>query len=143
MNLRQRMIPIIFLITAILSFSILLFAEGQEGYMKSDGLYLPLGNPEKGREAFKTLKCFTCHRVESDPSLPQPVTQPAPVLARSGMVHNPGDFADAILSPQHKVVVDSGGEMESGRSRMGDFSETMTVRQFVDIVAYLMEQEGW
>ncbi len=142
--MRRRVVPIIFVITAILGFSIALFAEGQEGYMKSDGLYLPLGNPGKGREAFIALKCFSCHQVHTDLSLPQPVTiKRAPVLARPGMVHNPGDFADAILSPQHKVVVDSGGETEAGRSRMGDFSETMTVRQFVDIVAYLMEQEGW
>ena len=145
MSLQYRVVPMVFMVVALLGIfgSIVLFAQGEQGYVGSEGLYLPIGDPEQGREAFKTLKCFTCHRVESDPSLPQPVTKPAPVLIRTGMVHNPGDFADAILSPQHKIVVDSGGEIEGGLSRMGDFADSMTVRQFVDIIAYLMYEEEW
>ncbi len=143
MILQKRFIPIIFAATAFLGvlFSVALFAEGEGGYMGSQGFFIPLGDPVKGREAFITLKCFTCHQVASDPSLPRPAAKPAPVLARPGMVHNPGDFADAILSPQHNIVIDSGGETEAGRSRMGDFADSMTVRQFVDIIAYLMHEE--
>lgn len=114
-----------------------------DAHVKSDGFYLPVGDADEGRKAFTKFKCVTCHAVYFDRSLPQPVAEkPGPVLGAPERMHMPGEFADAIVSPSRHIMPgfeqkDSDGKL----SRMGEFSQMMTVQELVDIVAYLMDQE--
>ena len=78
---------------------------------------LPAGDPEPGRHAFLELGCASCHRVAWDETMPELV-------------------ATSIIAPSH--FVSPRIEPVEGRlSPMADFSETMTVRQLIDVVAYL------
>ena len=95
------------------------------------------GDPVEGREAFKRLKCNYCHRVLSDAALDQPVApQPAPVLGGLNKEHTPQELADAILSPSHSLAPGFKPN-EQGLSRMGETQHSLTVKEFLDIVAYL------
>lgn len=49
------------------------------------------------------------------------------------------ELIDSILNPSHKIYPGPVPQLEkSGNlSRMGDFSETMTVRQLLDVAAFL------
>lgn len=118
-----------------------LLSAQSEAYIKSDGFYLPIGDVDEGRKAFTKFKCHTCHSVYFDRSLPQPVVEKlAPVLGDPRRLHMPGEFADAIVSPSRHIV--PGFELKDQKqSRMGKFSQVMTVQELVDIVAYLMAQE--
>jgi mono/diheme cytochrome c family protein len=117
-------------------------ATGDDGWQKMT-LTLPQGDVAAGREAFAALMCTTCHAVAGESELPQPVAQvPVPVLGPAQAKQSPSKLASSIVSPSHKVsdevLMKTWGEL----SPMGDFSETMTVRQLVDLVAYLRSVEA-
>lgn len=107
----------------------------------ASGFRLPDGDVERGKEAFLELKCNACHQVRGV-DLPAPVADPPVPVALGGIVdYRPTDgrFVTSIINPSHKIargfpeeLVKSGDE-----SRMADYSDVMTVRQLVDLVAFL------
>ncbi|MDP3919241.1 MAG: hypothetical protein Q8R76_00320 [Candidatus Omnitrophota bacterium] len=66
----------------------------------------------------------------------------APVLGRPDRLLLPADILDAVISPSHKVSEDYEGKLEPGElSPMSDLTHVMTVRELLDITAYLMAQQ--
>ncbi len=94
--------------------------------------FFPDGDPEAGRTAFGQMQCYACHGVIGDdfpephatPPLPTPLGPDLAALSR-------GQVAEAIIAPYHPIPDD----LEA--PQMGDYSEAMTVRQLIDIIAYL------
>jgi hypothetical protein len=119
----------------------LLSQEPAKPQSDPEGFYLPIGNVQEGKKVFEKFKCHTCHVVYFDRFIPQPTAEkPGPVLGDLKRMHTPGEFANAIVSPSRHIM--TGFEPSEGKqSRMGDFGQTMTVQELVDIVAYLMAQE--
>jgi hypothetical protein len=111
------------------------------GRKSGSGFHLPDGDVEKGRIAFAELRCHACHEVRGE-RFPAPVADPAVTVRLGGVVYDPradGDLTAAIVDPSHRL---SGGRIPASvragsLSRMGDFSEAMTVRQLIDLVAFL------
>jgi hypothetical protein len=108
------------------------------------GLALPTGDPEAGRQVFLDLRCCSCHRV-AGLDLPSPVASPEVPVVLGGRVASPvadGALITAIVNPSHGVSARHQPDLVKvgQRSRMGDFSGTMTVRQLVDLVAFLRAQ---
>ncbi len=113
------------------------YAAPDVDHQKMD-LVAPVGDPEAGREAFIALSCTTCHAVQGDRELAQPVAAvPVPVLGPAQGKMSPGKLASAIVSPSHTVSKEVTSRVEGELSPMGDFTEAMTVRQLIDLVAYL------
>jgi len=117
-------------------------------------IYLSGGDAEAGRAAFQKLGCHSCHRVEGE-SFPEPVAQP-PVPVTLGTRQDPKTrkyLAESILAPSHRfarprVFTPSDPPLlleeteyenirEGSESRMGDYNDTLTVRQWLDLVAFL------
>jgi L-cysteine S-thiosulfotransferase len=108
----------------------------------SSGFHLPSGDAQRGQQLFVDMKCHACHRVEGV-ELPAPVADPPVPVVLGGIVYGvrtDGELAASIIDPSHRLApgyrvteVASGTE----RSRMGDFGEAMTVRDLVDLVAFL------
>jgi mono/diheme cytochrome c family protein len=98
----------------------------------------PAGDEASGREAFVALRCHACHEVKGDPGVPELTAVDAgPALGPALGRLSQGELVSAIVVPSHSVM-DLGVEPAGGElSRMGDFTEVMTVRQLVDIVSYL------
>ncbi|MBI3317074.1 MAG: c-type cytochrome [Candidatus Omnitrophica bacterium] len=119
-------------------------AGNDEGLVPADGFFLPNGNAKAGKAAFNQLKCNACHWVENDLELPPPVSdQEGPFIGRKQAAYAAGWLANSIVSPSHVIARDSDGRSEgSDLSRMGDMTETMTVRQLIDIVAYIRSLDG-
>lgn len=115
-------------------------AAGADEYEKID-LVVSKGDPQAGRQAFLDLGCPSCHYVEGlagDQKLPAPkVTTPVPTLGPRQAKMSPGKLASAMIAPSHLVseVVKVG--MEGELSPMPDLTETMTVRQMADLVAFV------
>lgn len=104
-------------------------------------LVLPNGHPDAGRDAFMQLGCASCHKVEWEPGLPDPPsTTLGPELGRTLRMQTAGGVATSILVPSHHVPSKVREATGSELSPMGDFSETMTTRQLIDIVSYLRKQ---
>ena len=106
-------------------------------------LELPAGDPLAGRATFQALSCTSCHRVTGEKDFAAPVSaNPGPTLG--GYLGREGaqSVATSIFVPSHDIR----GALRPGRedklSPMGDFTETMTVRQLIDVVTYLRTEGG-
>jgi hypothetical protein len=112
--------------------------QGRKG---SAGFHIPDGDPVAGQAVFVSLKCNACHRVEGV-DIPAPVAEPPVPVVLGGKVPRPrtdGELVAAIVDPSHKLA--SGYPREAikagDRSRMGEFSDTMTVRDLINVVAFV------
>ena len=105
------------------------------------GFVLPAGDVQRGKVAFVDLKCYQCHRVEGV-ELPRPVAEPAiPLVLGGKLAYAPtdGEIVTSIIYPSHDISSRYAHDMlkSGGISRMGDFSQAMTVSQLEDLVAFL------
>jgi hypothetical protein len=110
----------------------------------SAGFRLPPGDPERGKTAFVDLKCHECHRM-AGVDFPAPTVEPpVPVVLGGEVPHvrTDGDLFTSIVNPSHKIAPGYRPELveRDGRSRMPDFSDVMTVRQMLDLVAFLQSR---
>ena len=126
-------------------------AEGQRATQAVPSQYdtetvsvvLPRGDAQAGRQVFLDLKCTACHRIVGETTFPEPVggTQ-GPDLDHTLGLRPTSDLAAAITVPSHSMSLKTSDEVKKRLenvllSPMGDFSRTMTVRQLVDLLAYL------
>lgn len=110
----------------------------------SAGFHLPDGDARHGQQVFVELRCNACHRVDGL-DLPTPVADPPVPVVLGGVVQQvrtDGELAAAIIEPSHRI---SPGyrltQVRAGNlSRMGDYSEQMTVRELIDLVAFLQSR---
>jgi hypothetical protein len=114
------------------------------GPRSSVGFRLPAGDVAQGRAAFTDLRCHSCHQV-SGVDLPAPVATHAVPVKLGGVVpayRTDGDLVTAIINPSHRLTGGYDKRLVStgSLSRMGDFTESMTVRQLVDLVAFLQSR---
>ena len=115
---------------------------GCAGQKSGAGFRLPDGDPAAGKVAFEELKCHQCHRVQGV-ELPAPtVKPPVPVVLGGEIPHvkTDGDIVTSIINPSHRISAAFKSEevtQPDGTSRMPDLTKTMTVRQLVDVVAFL------
>jgi hypothetical protein len=104
---------------------------------------LPDGDPVRGHQAFVDLRCHSCHEI-AGVDLPKPLARIETTVALGGVTVRPrtdGELLEAIVDPAHDLIGAYPAEAVSsgGRSRMLDLNEVMTVRQLVDVVAFLHE----
>jgi mono/diheme cytochrome c family protein len=89
------------------------------------------GDPVAGRQAFIALQCVDCHRVAEDRELPLGARAIAgPMLSRMDR-HSPKELATRITSRS------TGASEELFDRTMRDYTNPMTARQLVDVIAYL------
>ena len=100
----------------------------------------PLGNRERGQEAFVALECHACHRLQ-DVQLP---AHPNPSLSIPLGGHTPrietfGDIITAIVNPSHRLARDYRQVAGRGESPMAAefLNDVMTTQQLVDIASFL------
>jgi hypothetical protein len=103
---------------------------------------LPEGDAAAGRKAFQDLRCTACHAVPSEPDMPAPVSaMPGPILDAEVARRDISYLLASILTPSHAISLNISdevrGRLEGVLSPMGDFSQVMTVRQLVDVHAYI------
>jgi hypothetical protein len=121
------------------SFALLLLvlAEGCEP-QRTESLFLPEGDAEAGRVAFTEMQCFVCHEVRGDTFPPPHASEPVPTVLGAHLAVQPrGRLFESIVAPSHRIPGPMEGVRQGELSRMGDYSEAMTVRQLIDIVAFL------
>ncbi len=108
------------------------------------GFRLPQGDAERGKTTFVELRCNACHRV-AGLELGQPIADPpVPVVLGGDVPHakTDGDLVTSIINPSHRLAPGHAQELiqKGSRSRMPDYTEIMSVRQMVDLVAFLQSR---
>lgn len=113
--------------------------HAQGGVPKGWKFLVPAGDPARGREVFVTLECFACHAVSGEefPKTSKRGSEPGPDLTGMGGHHPAEYFAESIVNPNRVIVQAQGYTGSDGLSKMPDYGDSMTVRQLVDVVAYL------
>lgn len=107
-------------------------------------VYLPPGDVEAGKEAFREFRCFACHAVTGEEFPPQGASPPTDVTLGENWDRwiSDNELVTAIINPSHKI--DPTYEKErvtsfAGGSRMAHYGNIMTVQQLADLVAFLRD----
>lgn len=110
----------------------------------SAGFSLPNGDVARGQAAFVDLRCNGCHRVAGLDLGEPTATPPVPVVLGGEVPHvkTDGELVTSIIDPSHQIAKDLPQDLvkRAGGSRMPDYSDVMTVRQMVDLVAFLQSR---
>lgn len=105
---------------------------------------MPEGDVQRGKAAFVSLECYTCHRV-SGIDLPAPTVEAARVVILGGDVtrlRSYGDLITSIIHPTQGISDLMRMPLPEGttRSPMTEFNQVMTVAQLIDLVTFLKPQ---
>jgi len=114
------------------------------GVPKGWKFLLPPGDAAEGRKVFVSMECFACHDVkgESFPQNPKTPRASGPALTGMGAHHPAEYFAESIINPNRVIVHGPGYTGPDGLSRMPSYADSMTLKQLMDVVAYLKSLKG-
>jgi hypothetical protein len=102
----------------------------------------PLGNIQRGREAFVALECNACQRVQdvAIAAHPAPASSLVPLGGHTPRIETYGDLVTAIVNPSHRLArsyratAGRGGPSPMAAEFLND---VMTTQQLVDLAAFL------
>ncbi len=113
--------------------------HAQGGVPRGWKFLVPPGDAAEGRKVFVTMECFACHEVKGEdfPASSKTPRDSGPALTGMGGHHPPEYFAESIINPNRVIVMGPGYTAPDGRSKMPSYADTMTLKQLIDVVAYL------
>jgi len=101
---------------------------------------MPAGDPQAGKAAFEKMECYSCHKV---PNVGLPTERSSggvgPNLG-AGYSKLPAAFLAESIINRHQYIsgtLERYTGLDKVSSKMGDYSSIMTVRELIDIVAFL------
>lgn len=97
----------------------------------------PTGDPAKGRQVFVDLECFSCHQIKGEALPPGKKGDVGPELTGMGDRHPTDYLVESIINPNAVIVEGPGFTGPDGLSKMPDYNDSLTVKQLIDLVAYL------
>ena len=104
--------------------------------------FLTTGDPAAGRQAFLNLECNACHAVAGESWISKSLSDSGPELGNMQAGQSADQIAMSIVSPSHAISQKPGPWRESVTSSMQDYGNKMTVRQLLDVVAYVRSFTG-
>lgn len=109
--------------------------------MSEKGFSLPVGDADRGRDAFLYMHCHECHSI-AGVDLPRLELADPPFVQLGGTVTKVktyGDLVTAIINPSHKLAKGYPIDEVSidGKSKMPIYNGFMTVDELIDIVMFL------
>lgn len=103
----------------------------------------PDGDLERGRLTFAELGCPACHSVASTEAA-KPAAQPSTTVILGGEVDrrlSDGYLVTSMIHPSHQFAPFPKDQIaRGGVSRMPSYADRMTVRQMIDVVAFLQSR---
>lgn len=116
---------------------------GSAAKTENAGFFFPEGDHVSGKQAFTTKQCFACHAVPGEGFRAPWAQPPVPVmLTAQTALQTREQLAESIIAPSHKIPQNLINVKGGTLSRMGDYSYAMTVRELIDIVAYIKSLES-
>lgn len=125
---------------------LMLFTAACTNAKSAAGFRLPDGDVERGKATFMELNCHTCHNVKGT-DIPAPSKEYAyvRVVELGGQIRKVktyGELVTSIINPSHVLAPGYPKELISkgNQSAMPDFNDKMTIRQLIDLVAFLQSR---
>ncbi len=105
---------------------------------------LPSGDPAKGRQVFADLECYKCHAIKGEgfPPAGGDDKSVGPELTGMGGQHPAEYLAESVLAPNRVIVLGQGFTGPDGLSIMPSFADSITLVQWMNLVAYLKTLTG-
>ena len=104
---------------------------------------LPPGDSAKGKDVFARLECYSCHIVEGQGFPDKATDKTGPQLTGMGAHHPAEYFAQSILDPNAVILTDVPDWVgPDGLSKMPSYNDSLTLEQWIDLVAYLKSLTG-
>ena len=112
--------------------------EKEEGHHHPENwlFRVPAGNIAQGRKAFAKFDCFSCHEVRGEDFRKPEGEAVGPELSQMGPMHPLEYFAESTMNPNAEISPKRYRGAD-GNSKMPSFNEDMTVKELIDISAYL------
>jgi hypothetical protein len=121
-----------------------------------DEFEFPEGDAEEGRYSFEEMRCLQCHVVEGvtfegEGEAAENEGGIGPDLTAIGSIQTATYLVAAVLDPNQVIVADPPGQQpgdegsyrtEFGHSKMPEYHDTMTLRQLLDIAAFMETLQG-
>ena len=99
---------------------------------------VPPGDAGRGRELFRDLECYKCHEIKTEKfPTPSDGKYSGPELTGMGRIHPREYIAESILFPNAVIVDEPGATGPDGLSLMPSYADSLSLAQWVDLVAYL------
>ena len=111
------------------------------GPKSARGFTLPDGDVERGEATFISFRCYDCHSIK-DVQLPV-AEEPGQVLVQLGgkvaRIKTYGELVTSIINPSHRLATGyaEANVARDGKSNMTVYNDVMTVRELIDLVAFL------
>jgi hypothetical protein len=115
------------------------------GYYSGFGFPVEAGNVETGRQVFVDYRCHQCHTV-AGVRLPEIVSAASPRLELGGetsQIKAYSEMVTSVINPDHRISEQYRDMLPQSAARSltspmpMEHIETMTVRQLIDLVAFL------
>jgi L-cysteine S-thiosulfotransferase len=108
-------------------------------------VHFPLGSVQRGREAFVSLECHACHRIDGVEltSHPSPSSISVSLGGHTPRIETYGDIITAIVNPSHRLAHsyrDAAGRERPSPMAAEFLNDVMTTQQLVDIAAFLQTE---
>jgi mono/diheme cytochrome c family protein len=103
---------------------------------------VPAGDAAVGKQVFEKMQCFSCHTVRGQ-RFGDPSQNPGGIGPDLTAAHGrlpPEYLAESIVLSSRVLAhgqFRAAYRAADGTSQMGDYSEIMTVRELIDLVAFL------
>jgi hypothetical protein len=117
-----------------------------------ESVHWPEGNVDSGKEVFSKLQCWGCHEVVGE-EYPDPtaITPTFVSLGSPDRELSQAYLIESIIAPSHQFATPKPPEGQvagednvrmGARSKMTDYSESLTIKELWDLVAYLEHLQG-
>jgi len=99
---------------------------------------LPPGDPTRGKQVFVDAGCYKCHTV-TGAGFPDAAAEkkPGPDLTGMGSHHPAEYFAESIVAPNAVILLGPGYTGPDGLSIMPSYVDALSVRELLDVVAFV------
>jgi len=124
-------------------FVFILFIALMSGCVKeSKGFVLPEGDLEVGRATFEALNCNACHSIADIQWQGQDEELKLPLGGETQRIKTYGELVTSVINPSHKISKSFEGELvdSAGNSKMKVYNDIITVKELVDLVAFLQSE---
>lgn len=101
---------------------------------------MPEGDARAGHETFMRMQCYTCHTIDlASDSIPPESGGIGPKLTFA-YAQLPNEYLAESIIKAHTVVAAPDYQRKEGIGGMGNYNDFLTVRELIDLAAFLAEK---
>jgi hypothetical protein len=114
----------------------------KQGIQKKQQFFFPKEMLKPEDKSSRISYALPAHKVKGENDFPKPIAgYEGPILGTEQAKQSVSDLITSILLPSHKISKDLEERLRTTTSPMTDYSDAITIRQLVDVVAYIRSKK--